>query len=69
MIVSLLEWTVERFEDALLTEELDPGLFHRAGISEEKTTQRMEHFLRVLRGAIGNPRPAVKKHRIVAKAH
>ena len=69
MIVSLLEWTVERFEDALLTEELDPGLFHRAGISKKKTNRRMDHFLRVLRGAIGNPRPAVKKHRIVAKAH
>ena len=27
MIVSLLEWTVERFEDELLTEELDPGYF------------------------------------------
>jgi hypothetical protein len=25
MIVSLLEWTVERFQDALLTEGLDPG--------------------------------------------
>jgi AcrR family transcriptional regulator len=53
MIVSLLEWTVERFQDALLTEELDPGLFHRAGISEEKTARRMEDFLRLLHGAIG----------------
>ena len=69
MIVSLLEWTVERFEDALLTEELDPGLFHRAGFSKKKTTRRRDHFLRVLQGAIGNSRPAVKKHRIVAKAH
>jgi AcrR family transcriptional regulator len=63
MIVSLLEWTVERFQDALLTEELDPGLFHRAGISEEKTARRMEDFLRLLQGAIGNPQPAVKKKR------
>ena len=69
MIVSLLEWTVERFEDELLTEELDPGLFHRAGISKRKTTRRMDHFLRVLQGAIGNPRPVVRKHRIAAKAH
>src|SRR5262245_17903609 len=29
MIVSILDWTVERFQDALLTEELDPGLFRR----------------------------------------
>jgi TetR/AcrR family transcriptional regulator len=69
MIVSLLEWTVERFEDELLTEELDPGLFHRARISKRKATRRMDHFLRVLQGAIGNPRPAAGKHRIAAKAH
>ena len=25
MTASILEWTVERFQDALLTEELDPG--------------------------------------------
>jgi hypothetical protein len=67
MIVSLLEWTVERFQDALLTEELDPGLFHRAGNSEEKTARRMEHFLRLLQGAIGKSSqgadPVVKKPR------
>ena len=27
MIVSILDWTMDRFQDALLTEELDPGLF------------------------------------------
>jgi hypothetical protein len=36
----------------VLTEELDPGLFHRAGVSEEKTARRMEDFLRLLHGAI-----------------
>ena len=25
MIVSILDWTIERFQDALLTAELDPG--------------------------------------------
>jgi hypothetical protein len=25
IIVSILDWTMERFQDALLTEELDPG--------------------------------------------
>jgi len=29
MIVSILDWMMERFQDALLTEELDPGLFRR----------------------------------------
>jgi len=27
LTVSILDWTMERFQDALLTEELDPGLF------------------------------------------
>ena len=37
MIVSILDWMMERFQDALLTEELDPGLFRRQGeIGEQK---------------------------------
>lgn len=52
MIVSILEWTVERFQDALLTEELDPGLFSRQGNRAEKTAARIEQFLDLLGGAI-----------------
>lgn len=52
MIVSILEWTVERFQDALLTEELDPGLFSRQGNRAEKTAARIEQFLDLLAGAI-----------------
>jgi len=55
MIVSLLDWTVERFQDALLTEELDPGLFSRQGKSPEKTAARIDQFLELLRGAVGIP--------------
>ena len=29
MVVSILDWMMERFQDALLTAELDPGLFRR----------------------------------------
>ena len=40
MIVSVLDWTIERFQDALLTAELDPGLFRRQGeTGREKMTQ------------------------------
>jgi TetR/AcrR family transcriptional regulator len=53
MIVSLLDWTVERFQDALLTEELDPGLFSRQGKSAEKTAARIEQFLELLKSAVG----------------
>jgi hypothetical protein len=59
MIVSIIEWTVERFQDALLTEELDPGLFSRQGNRPEKTAARIAQFLELLRSAIA-PRPAAK---------
>ena len=55
MIVSLLDWTVERFQDALLTDELDPGLFSRQGKTPEKTAARIDQFLELLRGAVGTP--------------
>ena len=53
MIVSFLDWTMERFQDALLTEELDPGLFRKHGSAPEKKELRMAQFLDVLRRAIG----------------
>ena len=53
MVASILDWTFERFQDALLTEELDPGLFRRQGISAEKKQARINQFMEILRGAIG----------------
>jgi len=58
MLVSILEWTVDRFQDALLTEELDPGLFSRQGNRAEKTAGRIEQFLDLLAGAIAAKPPA-----------
>ena len=52
MIVSLLDGTIERFQDALLTEELDPGLFTRQANRAEKTAARIEQFMELLHGAI-----------------
>jgi TetR/AcrR family transcriptional regulator len=52
LIVSILDWTMERFQDALLTEELDPGLFPHPA-DPEKNEARINQFLLVLRGAIG----------------
>lgn len=56
MMVSILDWTVERFQDALLTEELDPGLFRRPGYTTGKKEARVDQFLDVLRRAIGAER-------------
>src|ERR1700683_4260813 len=52
LIVSILDWTMERFQDALLTEELDPGLFPHPA-DPQKNQMRISQFLLVLRGAIG----------------
>ncbi len=54
MIGSILEWTMDRFQDALLTEELDPGLFRKQGPVPEKKEARIQQFLEVLRRAIGS---------------
>jgi AcrR family transcriptional regulator len=53
VIVSMLDWIVERFQDALVTEELDPGLFRRTGAALEKKEARINQFLDILRRAIG----------------
>ncbi len=54
LVVSIVDWTFERFQDALLMEEFDPGLFRRAGQPHGKAKEeRVEDFIKVLRSAIG----------------
>src|ERR1700745_464712 len=53
MVVSILDWTIERFQDALLTEELDPGLFRRQGEIGERKEARIHQFIDLLTRAIG----------------
>jgi len=55
MIVSIVDWMMERFQDALLMAELDPGLFRRQGEPMEKKEARIQQFLAVLQRAIGEP--------------
>ena len=52
LIGSILEWTVERFQDALLTEELDPGLFRQPRGRPDRIETRKEQFLKVLESAL-----------------
>jgi AcrR family transcriptional regulator len=63
MIVSILDWTMERFQDALLTEELDPGLFRRQGGALEKKEARIHQFLEILRRAIGAERTSADRNK------
>jgi AcrR family transcriptional regulator len=59
MIGSVLEWTMDRFQDALLTEELDPGLFRKSGPMPEAKETRIEQFVELLRRAIGSEKVQV----------
>jgi len=64
MIISILDWMVERFQDALLTAELDPGLFRRHGDIPERKDARINQFLDILQSAIGSqPAAADEKGR------
>jgi AcrR family transcriptional regulator len=52
MIASMLDWGAERFQDALGSEELDPGLVHRRPFDPERREQRIREFVELLRGGI-----------------
>lgn len=52
-IVSMLDWLSGSLQDALVTEELDPGLFHRWQHQPERQRMRVEHFAVLLESAIG----------------
>ncbi len=59
MIVSMLDWLAGSLQDALVTEELDPGLFHRWQQQPERQRARVAQFAEVLRSAIGVQSPSV----------
>ncbi len=52
MIASMVDWLTDRVQDAMVTEELDPGLFGGA-LSAQEREQRVNEFLELLRGAVG----------------
>jgi AcrR family transcriptional regulator len=59
MIVSMVDWLMDRCQDAIVTEELDPGLFGYQSQPPEVRELRVREFITLLRGAVGAPaRPA-----------
>ena len=54
MIVSMVDWLMDRIQDAILTEELDPGLFASATPSAAVRGERVRQFVELLRSAIGS---------------
>jgi AcrR family transcriptional regulator len=53
MIVSLVDWLMDRIQDAIVTEELDPGLFGSATQPLQAQELRVRQFVELLRSAIG----------------
>ena len=53
VIVSLVDWLMDRCQDAIVTEELDPGLFSHQAASAELRDVRLLQFVELLRGAVG----------------
>jgi AcrR family transcriptional regulator len=49
MLASALDWLAERFQDALVSEELDPGLIHR---QPERRSMRIKEFVEIIRDGI-----------------
>ncbi len=60
LVVSIVDWLAERFQDAIVAEELDPGLFHRSRDDPARRQRRIEQFTELVRAAIGartHPQP------------
>jgi AcrR family transcriptional regulator len=55
IIVSMVDWLSNSLQDAMVTEELDPGLFHRLANQPERQRMRVEHFRTLLESALAAP--------------
>jgi AcrR family transcriptional regulator len=55
LIISLVGWLIDRCQDAIVTEELDPGLFGYFTQSAQLREQRVAQFVELLRSAISVP--------------
>jgi AcrR family transcriptional regulator len=55
LIVSLVDWLIDRCQDAIVTEELDPGLFGYFTQSAQMREQRVRQFVELVRSAISVP--------------
>lgn len=58
LIISLVDWLIDRCQDAIVTEELDPGLFGYFSHSAAMRERRVGQFVELLRSAISVPDPS-----------
>jgi hypothetical protein len=52
MLAAVLEWTMDRFQDALLAGELFPGFLRRRPKDAARSKKRIRQFLAVLQGGL-----------------
>jgi hypothetical protein len=57
LVASVLDWLAERSQDALVTEELDPGLFHRRPEEPGRQLFRIRQFTLLLPRCAGADGP------------
>ncbi len=55
LIISMVDWMIDRCQDAIVTEELDPGLFGYFTQSAQTREKRVAQFVELLRSAITAP--------------
>jgi hypothetical protein len=55
LIISTVDWMIDRCQDAIVTEELDPGLFGYFTQSAQMRERRVAQFVELLRSAISVP--------------
>ena len=55
MVASMVDWLMDRVQDALVTEELDPGLFALTAQPPQMREVRVRQFVELLHGAIAAP--------------
>ncbi len=67
MIVSMADWLMDRCQDAIVTEELDPGLFGYFSQSAQVREQRVAQFVELLRSAISVPEATALPEATAAK--
>jgi TetR/AcrR family transcriptional regulator len=53
LIASMVDWLQDRFQDALVTDEMDPGLFRRRSGRAADVERRVREFTTVVRSGIG----------------
>lgn len=54
LIASMVDWLQDRFQDALVTDEMDPGLFRRRSGRAADVERRVREFTAVVKSGIGS---------------